>query len=593
MDNKNSSDYNLINLIQKTPLFSKLDEAACQSLLPYLEHFTLKQGEILFHQGDPSDSLYILLDGQLIATLAMHSDEPKKIIGTIEKGETVGELGALSNQPRALGLHAAIDSQLLKFPRAHFHEFIKTHPAIISHIIEIIINRSQNTIKLISQKKLYQHVAVIRGNDSVSLDTLMVKLRKNFPDDNHFILIEKVLNNAEILQKIENEGKSAVFILDLDNITSLRSILNHIGGVYIVVNGDKSSKLSSFALDILQKSKTPFATQYELILLHDDSLDMPQGTRTWLDQAQFTLHHHIRMNDDSGYQKLWRFMRGKAVGLVLGGGGVKGWVSVGAIKSLEENNIPIDMIGGTSAGSALGACYARDLSYEKARKTYQIIAEPGNNPFVLKNFTWPFISLLSAKKVTEVLQETFGNLCIEDLWMYYFAVSSNLNKSKEHVHKTGYVWKCIRSSVAIPGIIPPMVIEDELHYDGGLLNNLPVDVMRTLMGNDSTIIAVSLSRENNAPQKYYFPPAIPFRVGLLKKFRLGYHNYIFPPFLNTFIKALLLGASTKERINQLKANVLIAPDLSDYNALDLTFKKIDQLTEIGYKSTNLILKKNV
>lgn len=594
MTTPKQNDKELIELILQTPIFSKIDKRICESLLPYLQKIKLKQTDILFHQGELSDSLYILVDGQLIAFLPIKEGE-KKIIGLIEKGETVGELGALSNQPRTLSLIAAMDSVVLKFPRDKFQNFIKEFPEVVSQIINVIINRSQNTIKLISKKKPHQHIAIIRG-DETNIDLFMEKLNKNNFHDEKFILIDhythgSLLNNR--LQQIENEHRSAVFVLDKEDLSPIKSKLNHISGIYIIVDGDKLGYLSDFALEILKRDKTSFATQYELILMHDDKIDMPTGTKAWLEQSHFTLHHHIRKNDDAGYQKIWRFIRGKAVGLVLGGGGAKGWVCIGVIKALEEAGIPIDSIGGTSAGGVIAACYARELSYKKTYEAYQNASKPGDDVFKITNLTWPIISLFSATNATETIKRIFQTHYIEDLWLPYFAISSNLNTGEEHVHKSGFIWECVRATLALPGIAPPIVFNGELHYDGGLLNNLPVDQMRAMLGDDSIIIAVTLTgtKEHRNLEKYNFPPSIPFYIGLLKKLGLGYNHYHFPPFFSTFINALLLGASAKEDSNQLKADILIAPDLSMYALLDISSKKNKLFIDIGYQSTKEKLNK--
>ena len=322
---------------------------------------------MLFEQGDASDCLYILVEGQLRAIL-LTNEGKQKIVGTIEKGETVGELGALSNQPRSLSVRASVDSRLLKLPHKEFEKFCKEQPAFVSRIIDLIINRSQNTLKLLSQKKLYKHIAIIQGNDYTHLPPFLTKLKDNFINHPTIVFAENISEDASLadfIDESEQKNKTVIFVLDKNNISDMQSKLNHIGGIFVVVDGDIPTQLSEFALSLLSRHQTPFATQFELALLHDDHVEKPHDTLYWLKQADFTLHHHVHRNSNEGYQRLARFMTGKTIGLIIGGGGNKGWVGMGALKAILEAGIPIDAVGGTSIGAMVGATYATTLDYEK------------------------------------------------------------------------------------------------------------------------------------------------------------------------------------------------------------------------------------
>lgn len=579
---------NLIEVIHHSKIFSEIDRRACESLLPRLEKVILHQGQILFEQGDPSDCLYIVVEGQLTAML-LTAEGKFKVVGTVDKGETVGELGALSNQPRSLTIRAGVECKLLKLPRKEFEEFCKEQPKFIARIIDLIIFRSQNTLKLISQRKLYKHIAIIRGNQDAPITQFMERLTANFPHDAKIILFNDVTHEtplSSILDQAEHENQTVIFTLDENNFDGLRSKLNHIGGIFVVMDGDIPTPMSDFAAKLLTRHETPFTTQYELVLMHDDTVLAPSGTMEWLSQASFTLHHHMHISDDLDYQRIIRFMTGRAVGLVLGGGGHKGWACVGAIKALMDAHIPIDAIGGTSVGAAVGACYILSRNYQDLFAKFNILSGSVSAPFGMTNITWPLISILSAKRPTESLKQVFKDIQIEDMWLPFFSVACNLSTGKEVSHHHGMLWEKVRASVSIPGLAPPLVMEGELYVDGGLLNNLPVDYMRAQLGEESIVIAVSLVNKEEAIKHYSFPPVLPFWTTVMRKLGLGYHDYSFPPFFNTFLNALLVGSSTKERTNQLLADVLISPDLSQYRTLKIKLKVIQNLIDTGYHAAD-------
>lgn len=578
------SDVELLEIIQHNKVFSSLDKAACQSLLSRFEKITLAQGEILFKQNDLSDSLYILIEGHLIAILNTQEGK-QQLIGHIGKGETVGEMGAISKQPRTLTVKATSDSILLKLTQNQLESFFKDYPKCIFHIINTVIARSQNTIKMFSENKNFKHIAILQGNIRTPLQMFLQNLKKQIqPNNNIILLTDTSLSIEKKLSQAEEEGKHLLFILSPENEKTLGDKIKHINSIYIVVDGDKEPEFSPFVLDILKGNKIHFATQYELILLHDDNIKLPKGTIHWLKLANFTLHHHIRLNDKEHYARITRNICGKAVGIVLGGGGGKGSAALGVLKAVIDSKVPIDAIGGTSAGSIIAAFYALKLNYKDTFIDFKKFIDAANKPFSLCNLTWPIASLVSAKKLTIEIKEVLNDIKIEDLWIPFFAVSCNLNAGEETVHLCGKAWEAVRASIAIPGILPPMVIDGQLHVDGGIVNNLPVDCMRALLGYESIIIGVSLSQLGYDQTNYFFPPILPFRVGFLRKLRLKYLEYIFPSYFHSFIHSLIVASAAIENTNKKSADILISPDLKKFQALNIDSSQHETLINLGYRA---------
>jgi predicted acylesterase/phospholipase RssA len=108
--------------------------------------------------------------------------------------------------------------------------------------------------------------------------------------------------------------------------------------------------------------------------------------------------------------------------------------------------------------------------------------------------TVPLASLAAGRRVTERLQAAAGEVEVEDLWLDFYCVSTNLTRAAPHVHRTGLAWRAIRASMSIPGIFPPVPLGDEVLVDGGLVDNLPVDEMRR--GHDGiTVVAVDVGEQ--------------------------------------------------------------------------------------------------
>jgi predicted acylesterase/phospholipase RssA len=233
------------------------------------------------------------------------------------------------------------------------------------------------------------------------------------------------------------------------------------------------------------------AAQQELVLLHADRYRSPSETRRWLEAWPVATHHHLGVGTPSDYDRLARLLTGQAVGLTLGGGGARGLAHLGVIRAFQEAGIPIDMIGGTSMGAVIAAQYA--LGYD-----FQTLLEINRKGWIrmdpLKDKTLPIVALLAGKKLDRMLTMMFGDARIEDLWIKYFCVAANLTQAETVIHVSGPLKTAVRASMAIPGVAPPLCDNGDLIVDGGVLNNLPADVMRTLSGG--TVIAVDVS-----PQK--------------------------------------------------------------------------------------------
>jgi len=180
-------------------------------------------------------------------------------------------------------------------------------------------------------------------------------------------------------------------------------------------------------------------------------------------------------------------MKRKRVGLVLSGGGARGFSHVGVLKVLTEHNIPIDLITGTSAGSFVGGALASGLSADE-------IVDIANRIGWL-NMTRPSFSpmgMLSNAPMGKFIEKHFPAGRFEDLKIPFAAVAYDLNKSEVVIHKdTGDLAFAIRTSCAVPGIFVPLKDKSgRLLIDGGVVSSMPTEVARE-MGAE-IVIAVDL-----------------------------------------------------------------------------------------------------
>jgi NTE family protein len=214
---------------------------------------------------------------------------------------------------------------------------------------------------------------------------------------------------------------------------------------------------------------------------------------------------------------------GPKIGLVLGGGGAKGAAEVGVLKVLEKYGIKPDYIVGTSIGSIVGGLYAAGFSAAELETMFQtqewltLLTDRSstfaNDPYkVVDGVTYIFgfpildrqaigLGVMKGSSIEHMLDSMAsakGCKNFESLKIPFNCVAADIRSGKEVILHEGSVAKAMRASMAIPGVFKPVEIDNHMLVDGGMLNNLPVDVCRS-MGAD-IIIAVDLQQNEQKPR---------------------------------------------------------------------------------------------
>ena len=168
----------------------------------------------------------------------------------------------------------------------------------------------------------------------------------------------------------------------------------------------------------------------------------------------------------------------KKVGLALSGGGTFGFAHIGVLQVLVENNIPVDVITGTSMGALVGGAFASGKTIEEIMQIVKKFRRSNIldlNPFVLTSS-----GLLFGKKVTRLIERIVGKINIEDIKIKYAAIACDLKNAGKIVMDKGSMVDAIRASISIPGIFAPLIKDDMCLVDGGCVDNLPVEDARKM-----------------------------------------------------------------------------------------------------------------
>ncbi|KAI9190694.1 uncharacterized protein BJ171DRAFT_434169 [Polychytrium aggregatum] len=292
----------------------------------------------------------------------------------------------------------------------------------------------------------------------------------------------------------------------------------------------------------------------------------------------------------SDFARLSRRLLSRSIGLVLGGGGARGLSHLGVIRAFEEAGIPIDMVGGTSIGSFVSGLYARENDhvsiYGRAKSFSGRMTSVWRQ---LMDLTYPVTSLFNGHEFNRGIWKCFSNTQIEDCWLSFFAVTTNITWSRMEIHQKGYMWRYIRASMSLSGYLPPLCDNGNMLLDGGYLNNLPADVMRSL--GAETIVAVDVGNVDDTSPVNYGDTLSGWWVLLRRYNPFEKTDYGKIPQLADIQSRLAYVSSVKqlEEAKRVEGCYYLHPPVHKYGVL--SFDKFQEIYETGYRFGQDIVQK--
>ncbi len=565
----------LLERLTVLPALSKLAPRVLHAVASQLDWFGLPGGQVLFNRGDSEDSLYIVLSGRLGAFLPDDYGN-EVLVRQMTAGETVGEMALLSGLPRSATVAALRDSELVRLSKAEFEILVEEHPHALRFITDLLVSRLQQPPRLTPSMEAPGTVVLIPLAREFENDLIARSLAEAFQQIGLRATVlnaESVSQPADWFSAVERDHDIMIFRADYGATAWTRLCLRQ--GERLVLIGSATRPLegispaASLLLDQRQRSIT------ELVLYRTES-ELPSQTLAMMSRFPMVQHHHLRCDSTRDHRRLARMISGRAIGLVLSGGGARGMSHIGVIRALTEAGFEVDLFGGSSMGSIVAAGAA--LGWSNAELTSHMReAFCVTNP--VSDYTLPLVALFRGKRTTDFLQRHLEDHQIEDCVYPYFCVSTNLTTASLKVHRTGPLWRATRASIAIPGVLPPVIEESEILVDGGVLNNLPTDVMSEM--RRGPVVASDVSRN------YGFRATID-DLDQRPLWQLAGHARRGTPNIITLLMAAgtmssyAIGRKLHERVD-----MVIEPQLSHVNMLD--WKSFDLIVEEGYRSTMELL----
>lgn len=541
--------------------------------------YSVPAGQALFKAGDVADTIYFVLSGTLGAFRTSSSGAPE-FVGHIRAGEPVGEMalflgnvdedgdGEPDNAPHTNSVYALRDTEVMEITRSGFDRLIKAEPEILEGMIRLILTRLKQAGKR-SARAEPKVFALIGTSPTIDMQLRANTLSKELQRLGYKVAIidERTGDDkpSTYFDKLEAENDFVLLISEIGNNAWYRLSVRQADRIWVLGRADARP-----SNPLMGEHKSPALAHklVDVVLLHHGNQRRASRPNEWLEAAGAVRVFHWTSMQGEDSQRLARTLSGRSVGLVLSGGGARAYAHIGAVRAMRERGVPIDFAGGTSMGAVVAACVALGWNDDEIEASIRK-AFVESNP--LGDWRLPVVSMVKGHRVDSRLREHFKDAEIGDLKMPYFAVSTNLTDGCFRVHRSGLLRRVLRASIALPGILPPVVDDGEILVDGGVLNNFPADVMRELHRGYIVGCDVGRTRKGMASDDFENPPGF-FSWVLENGFRSA------PP-----IAGLLMRAGTinvNPTAGRELTDVIVTPPIEGIELRD--WKAYDTAVEAGY-----------
>jgi NTE family protein len=447
---------------------AEIDPASLEALAAGAVHFSLPAGSVLFESGSTPDGVYLVASGRL----GVKTEGLVHLTAEIGRSELVGEAAWLLKEQRSATVVALRDSEILLVPNSLLEDIAGQSTQFSMALARLCARRLRRSNRRDTEQKRARVFAIVPNSIEIDVANFATRLVAEFTRAGRTELVwdaRASTHTAGWFNGIEDSNDYVVYVADPSASGWTRQCCRQADVILLAAPASAVSKPwpSGVAEAALARG-----ARVELALLHDEHIEAGAATR-WLRGSPVALHHHIV--DSADFARLARLLTRRGVGLVLSGGGARGFAHLGVIRALREARIPIDFVGGSSIGSIIAAGVAVGWSDEEMRTRYRR-SFVDSNP--VNDYTFPFVALTRGRKVSRLLQREYGDILIEDLRQPYFCISANLTTGRALEHRDGRLAEALRASVAIPGVMPPVYRGEDVLVDGAAINNLPVDIMQ-------------------------------------------------------------------------------------------------------------------
>jgi NTE family protein/lysophospholipid hydrolase len=588
----------LILGLRQSILFANLDLPTTMELARKAKQLVFRAGETLLRQGDPSDAIYVVINGRLDAMKRL-PDGRGELLNPIGPGESVGEIGLVADQPRPADVVARRDTTVAYLTKADYLEALRLNPeGTAKGLVRAAQGMSTGTVRfrrrhrgnLPSLALLASKPGMpLRESANALVEALgrrgsIIALSSAFCADAGYPINEETQDAPERnlamlrwINDLERRFSCVLYVADDYDSPWTQLCVRQADNVLLMVDGSAPPEVGPIERSV-NRIQGPTRRQWTILLIQPPDLSVPSSTAAHLGLRQVDTHMHVRAGNEADWARVARFLTGHSVGVVFGGGGARGFAHVGVIRALEEHGVPIDMVGGSSIGALIAGQYGLGWGAEEVLAGLIKLVRQG------EQFTLPLVSLMSGRRFSKGLHALFGDVTIEDMWRRFFCASCNLTRAESIIHTRGDLWRAVLASNSPPGLFPPVVKDGDLLFDGGLLDGLPIEAMNNL-NSGGLLIVIDVKPRGGVSTSYSYDYGISGWRILWSRLNPFTRSVVMPNIIEILTQSMSIGSSANRRLMLKRAtDLLLELPLSNYSVTD--HGKGEEIAERGYFYTH-------
>ena len=537
--------------LSASPLLSALAPRVQDELVGAAETTRLPAQEWLFREGEPGDRLYLVRAGRL--RVVAEREGRARVLRLLGPGAVLGELAVLTGAPRSASVQAVRDAELLEIDGERFQDLLQQSPELAAGLATALAEQIQRG-GAVEPAEAPTAVVAIAEVEDVAGDRAWDELSRAFATIGD--TVELVGADSEAAEAWDWGRQVAELEREHDYVLLRAALDGSEWSHFCLRQADRVVVLTPAAPPPLTVAPPDGC---DVLFLEPPTTD---DVAAWFARADVRAHHVVPADTElpAAAGRVARRLTGQSLGLVLSGGGARAFAHVGVLEVLEGEGLEVDRLGGCSMGAFIGAMTA--LGWRPATMVEVCRRELAQRaPF--SDYTIPRHALIRARRAASMLRRVFGELALEQLARPLYTISADLLSSRMVIHRTGSIVDTVGSSMAIPGLAPPVSRQSQLLVDGGVLNNLPVDVM-VADEPGSPVVAVDVMRRLDSA-------GVDLEQGPL-----------LPTIVETLSRATVLGSVERAEANRALAHVLIAPDVQDVSLRG--FRNLDRAVDAGRRA---------
>ncbi len=585
---------NVTEVLHASPVFGVLHQDVITSLARVLQPVSVQGGNAVVREGEPSDGMMFVISGGLRVS---RRDAKGQLLlyNEIRPGMSFGEVGLILRQPRAADVVAVRDSVLAVLHRADFEVLLAQHPLAINQVfVRAIYNYLRHTEELAVRRHAQTFVVIplqqgTAGNDlALCLTNVFSKLGRTHlleppkhhhsPNHTSSIHVQSPQNMAVYQDALEEGSDFLIYEAEAADSEWTMRVFRQADQVIFVTRANEPCLEGTLERHLKQQPSFSLK-RLHLVVLHPEDTLTPSDTGGWREGRSFERIYPVRKDRRDDFERLARFLTGTAVGVVLGGGGARGFAHVGVLRALKESGIPVDLIGGNSMGALIAAQFACGVPLDEIVSRTRAFARGGERP------TLPIISLVSGKRVARDLRKMFGDTAVDGLWIPFFAAACNLTKGCTTVQDSGPLWRAVLASNSPAGLFPPVLFNGDMLVDGAILENVPVEAMRARLGTplerrrgNGTVIAIDV----DVLEPMRVDPSLS-RLSIWSTIK-GYFSpqtHPSPGIADILYRAGHIGGLNQRSRTIAQADLYMEPPVKAFALM--AYRRADEIAEVGYQ----------